>query len=113
MLQTRLAASYKVVLKQSALIHLQPACSHIIKRFDTGAVSASSLFRAAFPTATEEEEAAEMVWISKGSRNRYGDTRAAGLEHDETKKLSGTWCGVFSLAFAFATRQYVVSANQC
>ncbi|KAL8286441.1 hypothetical protein RQP46_004458 [Phenoliferia psychrophenolica] len=64
---------------------------HIIKRFDTGAVSASSLFRAAFPHATEESEAAEMAWISKGSRNRYGDTKAAGLEHDESKKLSGTW----------------------
>lgn len=67
-------------------------CSHIIKRFDTNAVSASSLFRAAFPTATEDEEAVEMRWIVVGSRGQYGDTAAAGMEHIESKKLSGTWC---------------------
>ena len=67
-------------------------CSHIIKRFETNAVSASSLFRAAFPTATEDEEAVEMRWIVVGSRGQYGDTAAAGMEHVESKKLSGTWC---------------------
>ncbi|KAK4053452.1 hypothetical protein OIV83_001619 [Microbotryomycetes sp. JL201] len=64
---------------------------HIIKRFDTGAVSASSLFRAAFPTASSEDEATEMAWIRKGSKGKYGDTRKAGAEHDETQKLSGVW----------------------
>ncbi|GAA5821454.1 hypothetical protein JCM11251_004632 [Rhodosporidiobolus azoricus] len=64
---------------------------HIIKRFDTNAISASSLFRAAFPFATTDEELAEMRWIAVGSRGQYGDTATAGLEHDETKKLSGTW----------------------
>ncbi|GAA6058601.1 hypothetical protein JCM10212_004012 [Sporobolomyces blumeae] len=64
---------------------------HIIKRFDTNAVSASSMFRAAYPTASEQDEAAEMRWITTGSRGKYGDTAAAGNEADETKKLSGTW----------------------
>lgn len=64
---------------------------HLIKRFDTNAVSASSLFRAAFPFATEEEEKLEMRWIAVGSRGQYGDTVKAGMEHDESKKLSGTW----------------------
>ncbi|GAA5826657.1 hypothetical protein JCM3770_007099 [Rhodotorula araucariae] len=64
---------------------------HIIKRFDTDAVSASSLFRAAFPLASEVEEATEMRWVSTGSRGMYGDTKLAGSEHDESKKLSGTW----------------------
>ncbi|BGP46457.1 hypothetical protein JCM10450v2_002302 [Rhodotorula kratochvilovae] len=64
---------------------------HIIKRFDTDAVSASSLFRAAFPLASEIEEANEMRWVSTGSRGMYGDTKAAGSEYDESKKLSGTW----------------------
>ncbi|BGP14383.1 hypothetical protein JCM10213_004507 [Rhodosporidiobolus nylandii] len=64
---------------------------HIIKRFDTNAVSASSLFRAAYPLAAAEEEAQEMRWVAIGSRGQYGDTAAAGLEDDETKKLSGTW----------------------
>ena len=67
------------------------AASHIIKRFDTNAVSASSLFRAAFPVATEEEEIIEMNWIALDSRGRYGNTKIAGAEHDETRKLSGTW----------------------
>lgn len=61
---------------------------HIIKRFDTNAVSASSLFKAAFPTATDAEEAREMEWVQKG---KYGDTVAAGIEWDEAKKLSGIW----------------------
>lgn len=65
--------------------------SHIIKRFDTNAVSASSLFRAAFPVATEEEETIEMNWIARDSRGRYGNTEAGGAEDDETRKLSGTW----------------------
>lgn len=70
-----------------------PSCnSHIIKRFDTDAVSASSLFRAAFPTATDAEETTEMRWIALGSRGQYGDTKLAGNEGDESKKLSGTWC---------------------
>lgn len=65
---------------------------HIIKRFDTNAVSASSMFRAAFPGASEQEEAAEMRWITTGSRGKYGDAAAAGNEGDESKKLAGTWC---------------------
>lgn len=64
---------------------------HIIKRFDTQAVSASSLFRAAYPVATEAEEITEMDWIANGSKGRYGDTKVAGAEADESRKLSGTW----------------------
>lgn len=33
-----------------------------------------------------------MRWIVVGSRGQYGDTAAAGMEHVESKKLSGTWC---------------------
>lgn len=76
--------------------------SHVIKRFDTNAVSATSLFRAAFPTASEDEEAIEMAWIAKGSKQQYGDTRVAGVEHSELRKLSGIWC---VYRFAFERRQ--------
>ncbi|GAA6000313.1 hypothetical protein JCM10207_007954 [Rhodosporidiobolus poonsookiae] len=72
---------------------------HIIKRFDTNAVSASSLFRAAFPMASADEELLEMRWISTGSRGQYGDTAVAGQEHDDTKKLSGTWIPADRAAF--------------
>ncbi|KAK4058488.1 hypothetical protein OIO90_000650 [Microbotryomycetes sp. JL221] len=67
---------------------------HIIKRFDTGAVSASSLFRAAFPTASQDDEATEMAWIREGSNKKYGDTRQAGHEDDATQKLSGVWVSI-------------------
>ncbi|ORY74311.1 hypothetical protein BCR35DRAFT_306776 [Leucosporidium creatinivorum] len=64
---------------------------HLIKRFDTNAVSASSLFRAAFPTSSAEDEAAEMAWLAKGAKGKYGDTKAAGVESDPDRKLTGTW----------------------
>jgi hypothetical protein len=49
------------------------------------------MFRAAFPSASEQDEAVEMRWITTGSRGKYGDTAKAGNEDNETKKLSGTW----------------------
>lgn len=49
------------------------------------------MFRAAFPTASAAEEATEMAWIAKGSKGKYGNTKAAGVEHDEARKLTGTW----------------------
>lgn len=78
---------------------------HIIKRFDTDAVSASSLFRAAYPLASDSEEATEMAWISKSSRSRYGDTKKAGAEHDDSRKLSGTWCA--AALFAWRTEELI------
>lgn len=77
---------------------------HLIKRIDTGGVSASSFFRAAFPTATEAQELAEMDWIARDSGNRYGDTRKAGAEHDETRRLSGTWSVFPPLCFCSLSR---------
>lgn len=82
---------------------------HIIKRFDTNAVSASSMFRAAFPTATEQDEASEMRWITTGSRGKYGDTAKAGNEHNETQKLSGTWIPAehaFELAEEYSIQRF-------
>lgn len=45
-----------------------------------------------------------MRWIVVGSRGQYGDTAAAGMEHVESKKLSGTWCvATRALAIALLT----------
>ena len=41
-----------------------------------------------------------MHWIARDSRGRYGNTEAAGAEHDETRKLSGTWCVYSRLDFS-------------
>ncbi|KAG0141656.1 hypothetical protein CROQUDRAFT_663553 [Cronartium quercuum f. sp. fusiforme G11] len=60
---------------------------HLIKRFDTNAISATSFFRAAFPDASEEEVNAQMDYISK-----IYDTATAGGDHIGPEcKLTGTW----------------------
>ncbi|GAA5936290.1 uncharacterized protein JCM15063_002771 [Sporobolomyces koalae] len=84
---------------------------HIIKRFDTDAVSASSMFRAAFPTASEQDEAIELRWITSGSRGKYGDTVKAGNELNESKKLSGTWIpaeNALELAEEYSIQRFTV-----
>ena len=58
---------------------------HLIKRTDTEAISASSMFRVAFPTASAEAEAQEMEWIAT-----QFDTKRAGNDTDPTAKLTGT-----------------------
>jgi hypothetical protein len=40
-----------------------------------------------------------MQWIAIGSRGQYGDTAEAGMEHEEAKKLSGTWCVLVVFAY--------------
>ncbi|SCV67886.1 BQ2448_5497 [Microbotryum intermedium] len=63
---------------------------HLIKRFDTNAISASSFFRAAFPTASIAAENAEMKYIAAHPK-QFGNTKIAGRENDEAHRLSGTW----------------------
>lgn len=58
---------------------------HLIKRTDTDAVSASSLFRVAFPSATAEQEQQEMDWIAT-----QFDTKQAGNDAEPSARLTGT-----------------------
>ncbi|KAH9942764.1 hypothetical protein B0H21DRAFT_750251 [Amylocystis lapponica] len=54
----------------------------ILRRLDTGAISLTTMFRAAFPTATEEAERAEASWVKVSydiaGANRSGKARFAG-----------------------------------
>ena len=59
---------------------------HLIRRCDSDAISASSLFRVAFPTASTTAEAREMDYLT----SRF-DTKRAGMDHDVASKLTGTW----------------------
>ncbi|KAH9813621.1 hypothetical protein DFH28DRAFT_334262 [Melampsora americana] len=60
---------------------------HLIKRFDTNAISASSFFRAAFPDASVEDEQAHMSYFTE-----VYDTATAGGDHIGPEcKLTGTW----------------------
>ncbi|EPQ54071.1 hypothetical protein GLOTRDRAFT_111531 [Gloeophyllum trabeum ATCC 11539] len=59
----------------------------ILRRYDTGAVSLTTMFRAAFPLATDEEEKAETAWV----KANYD----VGTQKDAYRvRLAGTWVGV-------------------
>ncbi|CAE7123613.1 unnamed protein product [Rhizoctonia solani] len=63
-----------------------PNGSHafILRRFDTGAVSLSTMFRAAFPTAGDEAEKIDSNWV----KTNYDLTGANG---GGKLRLAGTW----------------------
>ncbi|EPS99934.1 hypothetical protein FOMPIDRAFT_1050267 [Fomitopsis schrenkii] len=48
-----------------ARLKIQTPSVHVfvLRRFDTGAISLTTMFRAAFPTATDDHEKAESSWI--------------------------------------------------
>ncbi|KAA1467506.1 hypothetical protein DENSPDRAFT_769319 [Dentipellis sp. KUC8613] len=54
----------------------------ILRRLDTGAVSLTTMFRAAFPTASEEAEREESAWVKANfdlsGSNKSGKSRFAG-----------------------------------
>lgn len=56
--------------------------SFILRRLDTGAISVTTMFRAAFPTASEEAEKNETNWIKHSfdlsGANKSGKARFAG-----------------------------------
>ncbi|KAJ7158786.1 hypothetical protein C8R46DRAFT_1224704 [Mycena filopes] len=60
----------------------------ILRRFDTGAVSLTTLFRAAFPTAPEDAEKREVQWVkdSYDLTGNNGSSKDAGIT-----RLAGTW----------------------
>lgn len=52
-----------------------------------------------------------MRWVAVGSRGKYGDTAIAGMEHDESKKLSGTWCVLLLFVFALSSLLTLVTST--
>jgi len=69
---------------------------HLIRRFDTDALSASSLFRAAFPNAEDDAEQEEMTYlIKKYNTKAAGDEDETGsgklTEHGYPLKMLRTW----------------------
>lgn len=60
----------------------------ILRRYDTGAVSATTMFRAAFPTSTDQEEKEELAWV-KDSYDLAGNN---GSSRDTSiARLAGVW----------------------
>ncbi|KAI0091185.1 hypothetical protein BDY19DRAFT_934311 [Irpex rosettiformis] len=56
----------------------------ILRRLDTGAISSTTMFRAAFPSATDEAERAEAVWIKS-------HWNVSGANKQGTARFAGTW----------------------
>jgi hypothetical protein len=64
----------------------------ILRRYDTDAISLTTMFKVAFPGATEEEETREMDWVGDGVESRLiirsrGHLTLPGLMVDETSML--------------------------
>ncbi|RDB25969.1 Bouquet formation protein 4 [Hypsizygus marmoreus] len=60
----------------------------ILRRFDTGAVSLTTMFRAAFPNAPEHEERSELQWV-KENHDLTGNN--GGPLNPGVTRLAGTW----------------------
>ncbi|KAJ7475811.1 hypothetical protein FB451DRAFT_1338992 [Mycena latifolia] len=60
----------------------------ILRRFDTGAVSLTTMFRAAFPNAPDDAEKREVQWV----KDTYDLTGNNGSSKDTSiTRLAGTW----------------------
>jgi len=60
----------------------------ILRRFDTGAISLTTMFRAAFPNALDEEEKREVAWV----KERYDLSGNNGSSKElNITRLAGTW----------------------
>lgn len=60
----------------------------ILRRYDTGAISLTTMFRAAFPLATEAEERTELQWV-KDNHDLSGNNGSNRESH--ITRLAGTW----------------------
>ncbi|GMK56997.1 hypothetical protein CspeluHIS016_0308370 [Cutaneotrichosporon spelunceum] len=63
------------------------AHAFILRRYDTDAVSLTTMFKVAFPGSSEEEEKREMDWI----RSSYDTTGTNGSRDCDTVRLAGQW----------------------
>jgi hypothetical protein len=60
----------------------------ILRRFDTGAISLTTMFRAAFPNASDADERTEIQWV----RDTYDLSGNNGSTKDaHITRLAGTW----------------------
>ncbi|CAK9779826.1 hypothetical protein CC85DRAFT_266840 [Cutaneotrichosporon oleaginosum] len=59
----------------------------ILRRYDTDAVSLTTMFKVAFPGSTDEEERREMDWV----RSSYDTSGTNGSRDCNTVRLAGQW----------------------
>ncbi|KIJ52645.1 hypothetical protein M422DRAFT_26213 [Sphaerobolus stellatus SS14] len=75
---------------------ITPGHAFILRRYDTGAISLTTMFKAAFPTAPEEFEKAESTWV-RSNYDVSGANGGSGSDGAPKLRLNGTWV---SLALA-------------
>jgi hypothetical protein len=81
---------------------VHPGHAFILRRYDTGAISLTTMFKAAFPTASEEYEKAEAAWV-RANFDVSGANGSAGADGIPKLRLNGTWVGA-------AVAQYIAPA---
>jgi hypothetical protein len=59
----------------------------ILRRYDTGAISVTTMYKAAFPSATQEDEDREMKWI----KSSFDMSGMNGSRTCAAVKLAGNW----------------------
>jgi len=67
-----------------------PGHAFILRRYDTGAISLTTMFKAAYPTAPEESEKAEAAWI-RANYDISGANGATAPDGTPKLRLNGTW----------------------
>ena len=68
---------------------LQPnGHAFILRRFDTGAISLTTMYRAAFPGAKDEDEKRETTWV-KDNHELLGNN--GSTKEPKIIRLAGTW----------------------
>ena len=70
--------------------YIQDGHAFILRRFDTGAVSLTTMFRAAFPNASDSEEKLEVAWV-KDTYDLSGNNGSTRDTH--ITRLAGVWVG--------------------
>ena len=83
------------------LISLKPSGhAFILRRFDTGAISLTTMYRAAFPGATDADEKREVAWVKEQFANELLGNNGSTKE-PHIIRLAGTWVSA-ELALHFA-----------
>lgn len=82
-------------------ISLKPSGhAFILRRFDTGAISLTTMYRAAFPGATDADEKKEVAWVKDQFAEELLGNNGSTRE-PQIIRLAGTWVGA-ELALHFA-----------
>jgi hypothetical protein len=64
----------------------------VLRRYDTDAISLTTMYKVAFPGASEEDEKREMEWVKSSF-----DTRNTNGDRDNNHvRLAGQWYVFFS-----------------